>query len=276
MIWYHLNLWFAFLCYYPSSCTPMVNTKNGINMEPIIFTHEVVTKWKHFPRYWPFVHGIHHSPVNSPHKGQWRGALMFSLICTWTNCWANNGDAGDLRRHRAHYDVIVLLMIYSFWHMHKMVLSMTGYYLFYVSLYVSIYHLHMYSSSAISTKADLSFPTHLNRYPIVFGVYGNNIIATVRLLLLLLLLFSLLLLSLLLLSLLLSLSYHFYHYHIIITTILIGIVIIIIIMIIITLYYDYYYIIVIIIVFLLLVIISIVIIIIIIIIIIVNAYIGIK
>ena len=47
---------------------------------------------------------------NSPHKGQWRGALMFSLICAWTNSWANNGDSGDLRRHRAHYGVIVMKM----------------------------------------------------------------------------------------------------------------------------------------------------------------------
>ena len=46
--------------------------------------------------------------VNSPHKGQWRGALMSSLICTWTDSWANNGDAGDLRRYRAHCDVIVM------------------------------------------------------------------------------------------------------------------------------------------------------------------------
>ena len=43
--------------------------------------------------------------VDSPHKGQWRGALMFSLICTSINSWANNGDAGELKRHRAHYDV---------------------------------------------------------------------------------------------------------------------------------------------------------------------------
>ena len=43
--------------------------------------HDDVIKWKHFPRYWPFVRGIHRSPVNSPHKGQWRGALLFSLIC---------------------------------------------------------------------------------------------------------------------------------------------------------------------------------------------------
>ena len=48
---------------------------------PIILPHDDVIKWKHFPRYWPFVRGIHRSPVNSPHKGQWRGALMFSLIC---------------------------------------------------------------------------------------------------------------------------------------------------------------------------------------------------
>ena len=47
-------------------------------------------------------------PVNSPHKGQWRGALMFSLICAQINGWVNNGGAGDFNRHRAHYDVIVI------------------------------------------------------------------------------------------------------------------------------------------------------------------------
>ena len=59
-----------------------------------------------FPRYWSFVRGIHRSPSDSPHKGQWRGALMFSLLCTWINVWANNRDAGDSTRHRAHYIVI--------------------------------------------------------------------------------------------------------------------------------------------------------------------------
>ena len=49
-----------------------------------------VIKWKHFPRYWHFVRWIYRSPVNSPHKGQWRGAFIFSLICAWTNGWANN------------------------------------------------------------------------------------------------------------------------------------------------------------------------------------------
>ena len=71
-------------------------------------THDDVIKWKHFPRHWPFVRGIHRSPVNSPHKGQWRGALTFSLICVWINGWVNNRDAGDLRRYHAHYDVIVM------------------------------------------------------------------------------------------------------------------------------------------------------------------------
>ena len=70
--------------------------------------HDDVIKWKHFPRYWPFVRRIHRSPVNSPHKGQWRGALMFSLIWTWINNWVNNLEAGDLRRHRAHCDVSVI------------------------------------------------------------------------------------------------------------------------------------------------------------------------
>ena len=67
-------------------------------------SHDDVIKWKHFPRYWPFVRGIHRWPVNSPHKGQWRGAL----ICARINGWVNNREAGDLRRHRAYYDVTVM------------------------------------------------------------------------------------------------------------------------------------------------------------------------
>ena len=67
--------------------------------------HDDVIKWKHFPRYWLFVRGIYRSPVSSQHKGQWRGALIFSLICTWINNWVNNGEAGDLRRYN---NVIVI------------------------------------------------------------------------------------------------------------------------------------------------------------------------
>ena len=80
---------------------------------PMGAIHDDVIKWKHFPLYWPFVRGIHRSPVNSPHKGQWRGALMFSLICTRISGWVNNLEAGDLRRRRAHYDVIVMFVIPS-------------------------------------------------------------------------------------------------------------------------------------------------------------------
>ena len=52
---------------------------------------------------------IFHVTGQSPHKGQWRGALMFPLICVWINSWENNREAGDLRCCRAHYDVTVML-----------------------------------------------------------------------------------------------------------------------------------------------------------------------
>ena len=70
------------------------------------------TWWCHqmeiFSCYWPFVPEIHRLPVNSPHKGQWRGALMFSLICAGINGRVNNREAGDLRCQHAHYDVTVM------------------------------------------------------------------------------------------------------------------------------------------------------------------------
>ena len=56
--------------------------------------HVVFTWWRHqmetFPRYWPFVRGVHRSPVNSQHKGQWRGAWILSLICTWIDGWVKH------------------------------------------------------------------------------------------------------------------------------------------------------------------------------------------
>ena len=89
-----------------------------MNWIPLAFPsktlHDDVIKWKHFPRNWPFVRKIHRSPVNFPHKGQWRGALMFSLIYVWINDWANNREAGDLRRQHGHYDVIVMVFSPSF------------------------------------------------------------------------------------------------------------------------------------------------------------------
>ena len=78
-------------------------------------SHDDVIKWKHFPRHWPFVRRIHRSPVNFPHKGQLvtRSFDVFSLISAWTYGWVNNQDAGDLRRHRAHYDVTVMYGVCS-------------------------------------------------------------------------------------------------------------------------------------------------------------------
>ena len=74
-----------------------------------LINHDDVIKWKHFLHYWPFVQGIHQALVNSPHKGQWRGASIFSLICAWINTWVNNHEPGDLRCHRPHYYVIVTI-----------------------------------------------------------------------------------------------------------------------------------------------------------------------
>ena len=77
LIWYKFTLWIVFF---------LLDQHDGE-------THDDVIKWKHFPRHWPFVRGIHRSPVNSPHKGQWRRALMFSVICVWTNAWTNHREA---------------------------------------------------------------------------------------------------------------------------------------------------------------------------------------
>ena len=65
--------------------------------------HDDVIKWKHFPRYWPFVRGIHRSPGDFP--AQRPVTRSFDV---WINGWVNNHEAGDLRRYRAHYDVMVM------------------------------------------------------------------------------------------------------------------------------------------------------------------------
>ena len=79
-----------------------------ISFRERVASYDDVIKWKHFPRYWPFVRGIHRSPLNYPHKVQWRGVLMFSLICARINGWVNSGKGGDSRRHRAHFEFIVM------------------------------------------------------------------------------------------------------------------------------------------------------------------------
>ena len=70
------------------------------------------TCWRHqmetFSALLALFGGNHRAPVDSPHKGQWREALMFSLSCNWTKDWANSRGAVGFGRHRAHYDVTVL------------------------------------------------------------------------------------------------------------------------------------------------------------------------
>ena len=88
--WFSLSTSILFSCTFHYCC-------QGLHMQ-----HDNVIKWKHFPCNWPF--------ANSPHKGQWRGALMFTLICARINGWVNNRKAGDLRRHRAYYEFIVMII----------------------------------------------------------------------------------------------------------------------------------------------------------------------
>ena len=59
--------------------------------------HYEVIKWKHFPCNWPFVRGIHRPVMRS-------FDVFFDCISI------NNREAGDLRRHRGHYDVNVMVI----------------------------------------------------------------------------------------------------------------------------------------------------------------------
>ena len=88
---------------YASNSYPLSYRATGC----VVMSHDDVIKWDNFPRYWPFMRGIHRD------KGWWLGALMFSLICAWTNGCTNNRDAGDSRPHRAHYDVTVMKCMLS-------------------------------------------------------------------------------------------------------------------------------------------------------------------
>ena len=80
-------------------------------LQLISVSHDDVIKWKHFSRYWPFLWGIHRSPVNSPKRPvTWSFDVSFELRL---NKHLNkNGDAGDFRRYRAHYDVNVIVHQY--------------------------------------------------------------------------------------------------------------------------------------------------------------------
>ena len=106
IVWH--RFYFSMRCIYSFVILSFVIIKPVLGFFAFMTLHDDLMKWKHLPCYLLFVRGIQGSSMDSPGKGQWRGALMFSLICPWTNSWGNNWDAGDLRRHRAHYDVIVV------------------------------------------------------------------------------------------------------------------------------------------------------------------------
>ena len=92
------------------------NSMSTILFRPLgVLAVVILPWWRHqletFPALLAICAGNSPRPVNSPHKGQWRGALMISLICVWISGWVNNGKAGDVKRYRAHYDVIVMAVI---------------------------------------------------------------------------------------------------------------------------------------------------------------------
>ena len=68
-----------------------------------------VIKWKRFPRYWPFVRGIHRSPVNSLQKRPVTRSFDVFFDLRLKKRLSKQCEAGDLRRQRAHYDVIVIV-----------------------------------------------------------------------------------------------------------------------------------------------------------------------
>ena len=76
-----------------------------------------ITWWRHQMETYSAL--LARSPVNFPHKNQWLGALMFSLICARRNGWVNTSETGNLRRHRAYYDITVMTSIFSVAICHK-------------------------------------------------------------------------------------------------------------------------------------------------------------
>ena len=92
--------------------TPTKNMKQLTEWSRSITDQNATTWWRHqmetFSALLAICAGNSPVPVNSPHKGQWCGTLMFSLICVWINGWVNNREAGDLRRYRTHYDVTAM------------------------------------------------------------------------------------------------------------------------------------------------------------------------
>ena len=116
-VWHGIYDW-CYILEPGRSLTEMDSEKIHVNYTSVFSLEICLPWWRHqmetFSALMAFRRGIHRWHVNSPHKGQWRGALIFSLICAWIKSWVNNRGAGDLRRHRAHYDVIVVQCVIQY------------------------------------------------------------------------------------------------------------------------------------------------------------------
>ena len=101
------NRWFA----HPGDMfhkTASVQFSRAKMVPPTQSFHNDVIKWKHYSPYWPFVRRIHRHRWIPITKASHAELWCFLWSAPWINGWVNNRDAGDLRRHRAHYDVIIM------------------------------------------------------------------------------------------------------------------------------------------------------------------------
>ena len=116
-------------------------------------------KWTHFPCYWSFVWEIHWPPVGFPHNGQWRGALILSVICAWTNGWSKTQDARNLRHNHAHYDVTVINFQSTFHCIYPHI---------YDPVFINIYYFHTYTG----VESDELTTTEIIRGIYIYEVAG--------------------------------------------------------------------------------------------------------
>ena len=100
------------LCYIPSWIVSRVASADDLGYVNLVDSTGTA-RWRHQMETFSALLAICavNSPVTSPHKGQGRGTLMFSLIYPWINGCVNSREAGDLRCHRAHYDVTVMAIM---------------------------------------------------------------------------------------------------------------------------------------------------------------------
>ena len=67
------------------------------------YSHDDIIKCTHLPRQWPFVRGIHRSPVDSPHKGHVTGTFDVPFLLIRTDGWTNTRLTGNSRRHDSQF-----------------------------------------------------------------------------------------------------------------------------------------------------------------------------